>query len=240
MRLNFKSRKAKISIIMSIILVCAVVAIISGNAVVNSEKDANTSITERLTEETSESTTKLTNETTTQQKETETTEAKRQSDSGSRSSSGSSSKKSSSSKSSSSSSSSSSKKQTTTKKQSSTSKPKSYAMSTTEIRNYALEQIAKIDGTIYCSDMTKDNSGWYSPTTITNDMTESEVKSAIRGSITFYDKYTNGYNVYVEETKDWSATVSSNGEVKEYYTPCIKVYFLYGHVYTGPPVIDAY
>lgn len=235
MRLNLKSRKAKISIIIAIILVCAVVAIIAGNAVVNSEKNANTSITEILTEETSksttQSTTKLTNDTTTQQKETETTEAKRQSDSGSRSSSGSSSKKSSSSKSSSSSNSSSYKKQTTTKKQSTTSKPKSYAMSTTEIRNYALEQIAKIDKTVYVPEFTKDNAGWTSPLEIYYEDSKEEIKRNIvacaEAAYGRDDVDIKWYNVYVEESTDWSATVSSDGEVKEYYTPCIKVYFLY-------------
>lgn len=235
MRLNLKSRKAKISIIMSIILVCAVIAIIAGNAVVNPEKDANTTITEILTEQTSESTTqsttKLTNETTTQQKETETTEAKQNSDNGSGSSSRSSSQKSTSSKNSSSSGSSSSKKQTTTKKQSTTSKPKSYAMSTTEIRNYALEQIAKIDKTVYVPEFTKDNAGWSDPLEIYYEDSKSDIKrniidcaEAAYGRDNVDIKW---YNVYVEESTDWSATISSSGELKEYYTPCIKVYFLY-------------
>ena len=97
-------------------------------------------------------------------------------------------------------------------------------MSASEIRSYALDQISKIDGTIYTPEFTKNNAGWYNPTTITTDMTESQIKTAIKGSITFYNgTTTNGYNVYVEQgTDNWS------GE------KVLRVYFLYGHRYTGP------
>ena len=124
------------------------------------------------------------------------------------------------------------KKTTTTKKKSTekkTTKPKTFAMSASEIRSYALDQIAKIDGTIYDSGMSKNNAGWYSPEEIYLGESSSEIKQAIRENINFvYNGTTkNGYNVYVESRTD------HNG------TKIMKVYFLYGQIYTGPPIIDA-
>lgn len=126
------------------------------------------------------------------------------------------------------------KKKTTTKKETTT-KAKSYAMSASEIKNYALNEIAKIDGTIYTPEFNKDNSGWYTPLIIEPGDSEEYIKEGIRDSINFvYNGTTkNGYNVYVENTTYWHATISSSGEMKEYNTPCIKVYFLYGQAW-GP------
>lgn len=94
-------------------------------------------------------------------------------------------------------------------------------MSASEIRSYALDQIAKIDGTIYTPEFTKSNAGWYSPTCITLDMSKSEIQQSIRNSlIAVYNGTTkNGYNVYVEQgTDNWS------GE------KVLRVYFLYGYM----------
>lgn len=124
------------------------------------------------------------------------------------------------------------KKATTTKKETTT-KAKSYAMTASEIRNYAFNEIAKIDGTIYVPEATKENSGWYTPLIIEPGDSEEYIKEGIRDSINFvYNGTTkNGYNVYVENTTYWHATISSSGEMKEYNTPCIKVYFLYGQAW---------
>lgn len=103
-------------------------------------------------------------------------------------------------------------------------------MSASEIRNYALGQIAKIDGTIYDSAMSKSNAGWNTPLVIYTDDSASEIKAGCDSYAKFnYNSTTkNGYNVYVEQTTD-----SWTGE------KCLKVYFLYGQIYTGPPVIEA-
>lgn len=132
------------------------------------------------------------------------------------------------------------KKKTTTTKKETTTKTKSYSMTKSEIRNYALDQIAKIDGTIYDSEMNINNSGWNTPLIIEPGDSEEDIKEGIRGQIWWYNGTTkNGYNVYVENTTYWHATISSSGELTEYNTPCIKVYFLYGQIYTGPPIIEA-
>ena len=115
------------------------------------------------------------------------------------------------------------KKTTTTKKKSTekkTTKPKTFAMSASEIRSYALNQIAKIDGTIYTPEFTKNNAGWYSPEEIYLGESSSEIKQAIRENIDFvYNGTTkNGYNVYVENSTDY------NGN------KIMKVYFLYGQM----------
>lgn len=111
----------------------------------------------------------------------------------------------------------------------STTKPSTFAMSASEIRNYALGQIAKIDGTIYDSAMSKSNAGWNTPLVIYTDNSASEIKERIQNKTWVYNGTTqNGYNVYVEQTTD-----SWTGE------KCLKVYFLYGQIYTGPPVIEA-
>lgn len=125
------------------------------------------------------------------------------------------------------------KKSTTTTKKETTTKTKSYAMTASEIRNYAFNEIAKIDGTIYVPEATKENSGWYTPLIIEPGDSEEYIKEGIRDSINFvYNGTTkNGYNVYVENTTYWHATISSSGEMKEYNTPCIKVYFLYGQAW---------
>lgn len=97
-------------------------------------------------------------------------------------------------------------------------------MSASEIRSYALDQIAKIDGTIYTPEFTKNNAGWWSPIEVTLDMSASEIKEAIRMDVNgVYNSTTsNGYNVYVEQgTDNWS------GE------KVLRVYFLYG--YMGGP-----
>ena len=122
------------------------------------------------------------------------------------------------------------KKNTTTTKKQTTTKAKSYAMSASEIRNYAFNEIKKIDGTIYVPEATKENSGWYTPLIIEPGDSKEYIKEGIRDSVNFvYNGTTkNGYNVYVENTTYWHATISSSGEMKEYNTPCIKVYFLYG------------
>lgn len=106
----------------------------------------------------------------------------------------------------------------------STTKPSTFAMSASEIRNYALEQIAKIDGTVYVPEATKNNAGWNAPLEIYLDDTESEIKENLQNETWFYNGTTrNGYNVYVEQsTNSWT------GE------KCLKVYFLYGQYYTGP------
>ena len=123
------------------------------------------------------------------------------------------------------------KKITTTTKKQTTTKAKSYAMTKTEIRNYALEQIAKIHGTIYTPEFTKDNSGWNTPLIIEPGDSEEEIKEGIRSQIWWYNGTTkNGYNVYVENSTYWYATESYDGECKEYNIPCIKVYFLYGQM----------
>ena len=97
-------------------------------------------------------------------------------------------------------------------------------MSASEIKSYALDQIAKIDGTIYTPEFTKSNAGWNAPLEIYLDDTESEIKQGIQDSLWWYNGTTrNGYNVYVEQT-----TNSWTGE------KCLKVYFLYGKRYTGP------
>lgn len=108
-------------------------------------------------------------------------------------------------------------------------KAKSYAMTASEIRNYALNEIKKIDGTIYESEMNKNNAGWYTPVVVYPDDTEAEIKEALRMDAKgVYNGTTkNGYNIYVENTTDY------NGD------KCMKVYFLYGQVYTGPPIIEA-
>lgn len=99
-------------------------------------------------------------------------------------------------------------------------------MTATEIRNYALEQIADIDGTIYTPEFTKGNAGWYSPLVVYTDDTESEIKEHIRNKTWIYNSTTcNGYNVYVENSTDY------------YGEKVLKVYFLYGKSYSGPPII---
>lgn len=103
----------------------------------------------------------------------------------------------------------------------STTKPSTFAMSASEIKSYALDQIAKIDGTIYTPEFTKSNAGWYSPEEIYLDDSEASIKEAIRQNVNFvYNGTTkNGYNVYVEQsTNSWT------GE------KCLKVYFLYGQM----------
>ena len=118
------------------------------------------------------------------------------------------------------------KKNTTTTKKHTTTKAKSYAMSASEIRNYALNEIKKIDGTIYESEMNKENAGWYSPLVVYPGDTASEIKQSIKNKTWVYNGTTkNGYNVYVENTTDYDGD------------KCMKVYFLYGQVYTGPPEI---
>ena len=96
-------------------------------------------------------------------------------------------------------------------------------MTATEIRNYALEQIADIDGTIYRSDFTKENAGWNTPLVVYTDDSESEIKEHLRNKTWFYNGTTrNGYNVYVENSTDI------------YGEKVLKVYFLYGYSYSGP------
>ncbi|HIW85459.1 MAG TPA: hypothetical protein IAA48_03095 [Candidatus Eubacterium faecipullorum] len=92
-------------------------------------------------------------------------------------------------------------------------------MSASEIRNYALEQIAKIDGTIYIAEATKSNSGWDTPLVVYTDDSASEIKAGCNSYASgVYNGTThNGYNVYVEQsTNSWT------GE------KVMKVYFLYG------------
>lgn len=96
-------------------------------------------------------------------------------------------------------------------------------MSASEIKSYALDQIAKIDGTIYTPEFTKSNAGWDTPLVIYTDDSASEIKAGCNSYASgVYNGTThNGYNVYVEQTTD-----SWTGE------KCLKVYFLYGK--TGP------
>lgn len=103
----------------------------------------------------------------------------------------------------------------------STTKPSTFAMSASEIKSYALEQIAKIDGTIYTPEFTKSNAGWNTPLVIYTDDSASEIKAGCDSYAKFnYNSTTkNGYNVYVEQTTD-----SWTGE------KCLKVYFLYGQM----------
>lgn len=92
-------------------------------------------------------------------------------------------------------------------------------MSASEIRNYALDVIDDIDGTIYVSSYTKNNAGWWSPIEVTLDMSASEIKEAIRMDVNgvYNGTTSNGYNVYVEQgTDNWS------GE------KVLRVYLLYG------------
>lgn len=114
------------------------------------------------------------------------------------------------------------KKTTTTKKKSTekkNTKPKTFAMSASEIRSYALDQIAKIDGTIYTPEFTKNNAGWNTPLVVYTSDSASKIKEGIRGKTWFYNGTTrNGYNVYVENSTDY------NGE------KVLKVYFLYGQM----------
>lgn len=107
----------------------------------------------------------------------------------------------------------------------STTKPSTFAMSASEIKSYALDQIAKIDGTIYTPEFTKSNAGWDTPLVIYTDDSASEIKAGCNSYASgVYNGTThNGYNVYVEQTTD-----SWTGE------KCLKVYFLYGKRYTGP------
>lgn len=74
----------------------------------------------------------------------------------------------------------------------STTKPKNFAMTATEIRNYALDQIAKIDGTKYRSDFTKDNAGWNNPLVIYTSYSESKIKQDI--------KIVHGFITVLQET----------------------------------------
>ncbi len=101
-------------------------------------------------------------------------------------------------------------------------------MSASEIKSYALDQVAKIDGTIYCSDMTKSNAGWNTPLVIYTDDSASEIKADCDSYAKFnYNSTTkNGYNVYVEQTMD-----SWTGE------KCLKVYFLYGKTIAEDTII---
>lgn len=115
------------------------------------------------------------------------------------------------------------KKTTTTKKRTTekkTTKAKSYAMSASEIRSYALSQIKKINGTIYTPEFTKGNAGWNTPLVVYPGDSASEIKEGCRSYAKFnYNSTTkNGYNVYVENSKD------INGN------KCMKVYFLYGQM----------
>ena len=237
-KLNLKSKKAKIiTVSVVIILITCVCAGLNFAGNSNSKESKTISTTKsNIT-----TTVHTTNETTTKPAETTTKKAttiksttqkssssqKQSNSSGSSKSNGNSRKKT-------------TKKNTTTTKKQTTTKAKSYAMTKTEIRNYALDQIAKIDGTIYTPEFTKNNSGWYTPLIIEPGDSEEEIKEGIRDSVNFvYDKYANGYNVYVENSTYWYATESYDGECKEYNIPCIKVYFLYGQRYTGPPIIEA-
>lgn len=98
-------------------------------------------------------------------------------------------------------------------------------MSASEIKSYALDQIAKIDGTIYTPEFTKSNAGWDTPLVVYTDDSAGEIKAGCNSYASgVYNGTThNGYNVYVEQTTD-----SWTGE------KCLKVYFLYGKRYTGP------
>lgn len=93
-------------------------------------------------------------------------------------------------------------------------------MSASEIRSYALDQIAKIDGTIYTPEFTKNNAGWDTPLVIYPDTSESKIMEGIRSYANgVYNGTTkNGYNVYVENSTDY------NGN------KVMKVYFLYGQM----------
>lgn len=231
----------KKKIIISILAVLIVVSSCVGIAV-NSKSNDNSSTNKADPSTTSNITTTVhtTNETTTKSAETttkETTTAKtttqKSSSSQKQSGSSSSSKSNNSQKQT-------TKNNTTTTKKGTTTKTKSYSMTKSEIRNYALDQIAKIDGTIYDSEMNINNSGWNTPLIIEPGDSEEDIKEGIRGQIWWYNGTTkNGYNVYVENTTYWHATISSSGELTEYNTPCIKVYFLYGQIYTGSPIIEA-
>lgn len=113
------------------------------------------------------------------------------------------------------------KKSATTTKKETTTNAKSYAMSASEIINYALNEIAKVDGIIYTPEFNKDNCGWDTPLVVYPGDSTSKIKEGIKGYAKgVYNKYANGYNVYVENTTDYVGD------------KCMKVYFLYGH--TGP------
>lgn len=242
-RFHLKSKKAKILTISTVIVVIACLCIglsFTGNS--NSKESETVSTTKSNVTTTIHATDKNTfssAETTrkadkTTKSETDKSTTQKSSSSQKQSGSSGSSKNNSSQKQT-------TKKSTTTTKKETTTKAKSYAMTASEIRNYALNEIKKIDGTIYTPEFTKDNSGWYTPLIIEPGDSEEYIKEGIRDPINFvYNGTTkNGYNVYVENTTYWYATESYDGECKEYNIPCIKVYFLYGQIYTGPPIIEA-
>lgn len=230
-------KKIIISVLAVLIVVSSCIGIIINS---KSNDDSSTNKTDSSTTSNITTTVHTTNETTTKPVETttkETTTAKsttqKSSSSQKQSGASGSSKNNSSQKQT-------TKKNTITSKKETTTKAKSYAMSASEIRNYALDQIAKIDGTIYDSEMNINNSGWNTPLIIEPGDSKEDIKEGIRGQIWWYNGTTkNGYNVYVENSTYWHATISSSGELTEYNTPCIKVYFLYGQIYTGPPIIEA-
>lgn len=215
--------------LLTILALCG--AMFAGCSSESAEETAeNTTVTESATQQTTESATAESTtagttaapETTTQKKKEETTTKKSGSSSGSSSSSSSGNKKPSSGSSGSSSGSSSS---GSSSSKPSTTKPSTFAMSASEIKSYALDQISKIDGTIYTPEFTKSNSGWDTPLVIYTDDSASEIKAGCNSYASgVYNGTThNGYNVYVEQTTD-----SWTGE------KCLKVYFLYGKRYTGP------
>ena len=229
-RFHLKSKKAKIiTVSVVIILITCVCAGLNFAGNSNSKESKTISTTKsNIT-----TTVHTTNETTTKPAETTTKKAttiksttqkssssqKQSNSSGSSKSNGNSRKKT-------------TKKNTTTTKKQTTTKAKSYSMTNSEIRNYALNEIKKIDGTMYVPEFTKENAGWNTPLIIEPGDSIEEIKEGIRGQIWWYNGTTkNGYNVYVENTTYWHATISSSGEMKEYNTPCIKVYFLYGQAW---------